>query len=69
MKTLARHSATWVAIVSSSAYVAAATNRVEISSSGVPSMPRVFTSSRHGGTPLCMKNESEAASIQRWKFG
>ena len=44
-------------------------NRVEISSSGVPTMPRVLTSSRHGGTPHCMKNESEAASIQRWKFG
>ena len=36
---------------------------------GVPTMPRVFTSSRHGGTPHCMKNDSDAASIQRWKFG
>jgi hypothetical protein len=40
-----------------------------ISSSGVPTMPRVLTSSRHGGTPHCMKNDSDAASIQRWKFG
>ena len=45
------------------------TKRVEISSSGVPTMPRVLTSSRHGGTPHCMKNDSDAASIQRWKFG
>ena len=45
------------------------TNLVAISSSGVPTMPRVFTSSRQGGTPHCMKKESEASSIQRWKFG
>jgi hypothetical protein len=43
--------------------------RVWISKSGVPMMPRVFTSSRHGGTPQAMKNASEAWSIQRLKFG
>ena len=44
-------------------------NRVLISSSGVPTMPRVRSSSRHGGTPHCVKNASEALSIQREKFG
>ena len=44
-------------------------NFVLISSSGVPTMPRVFSSSRQGGTPHCMKNDSEAVSIQREKFG
>ena len=40
-----------------------------ISSSGVPTMPRVFSSSRQGGTPHCMKKDSDAVSIQREKFG
>ena len=44
-------------------------NKLLISSSGVPTMPRVFSSSRQSGTPHCMKNESEAASIQREKLG
>src|SRR5438105_14643925 len=44
-------------------------NFVWISSSGVPTMPRVFKSSRQGGTPQAMKKASDDSSIQREKLG
>src|SRR5688500_19004620 len=44
-------------------------NFVLISSSGVPTMTRGLTSSRLCCSPHCMMNVSDAASIQREKFG
>ena len=44
-------------------------NLVLISSSGVPMMPVVLTSSRQGGTPHCMKKFSDEASIHLAKLG
>ena len=44
-------------------------NLVWISSSGVPMMPRVLTSSRQGGTPHWTKKFSEEASIHLEKLG
>src|SRR5574343_1122974 len=43
--------------------------RVWISSSGVPMMPVVLTSSRQGGTPHLTKKFSEEASIHLLKLG
>ena len=44
-------------------------NLVLISSSGVPMMPVVLTSSRQVGTPHWTKKFSDAASIHFEKFG